>query len=68
MSTLLTLREAAAFLRCSCRSIQRRVREPKSKLPAVKIGGKWLFDSADLQNWLERKKDETKNIYQREAA
>jgi excisionase family DNA binding protein len=52
-SPLLTLRETAAFLRQSERSIRRKV--AAGDLPAIRLGGPGTplrFDSRELESWL----------------
>jgi excisionase family DNA binding protein len=52
-SPLLTLRETAAFLRQSERSIRRKV--AAGELPAIRLGGPGnplRFDSRELESWL----------------
>lgn len=46
------LREIAAALRCSEKSVLRYVAQ--YGLPAGKIGGRWCADEARLREWLER--------------
>jgi excisionase family DNA binding protein len=50
MPDVLTLREAAAFLRLSERSLYDLARA--RKVPAAQVGGKWLFPRARLERWL----------------
>lgn len=50
MPDVLTLREAAAFLRLSERSLYDLARA--RKVPAAQLGGKWLFPRARLERWL----------------
>jgi excisionase family DNA binding protein len=50
MPDVLTLREAAAFLRLSERSLYELARA--RRVPAVQLGGKWLFPRARLERWL----------------
>ena len=50
MPDVLTLREAAAFLRLSERSLYELART--QRLPAAQIGGKWLFPRRQLERWL----------------
>ncbi|WP_149539600.1 helix-turn-helix transcriptional regulator [Siccirubricoccus phaeus] len=47
---VLTLREAAAFLRLSERSLYEMARQ--RRLPAAQLGGKWLFPRRLLEAWL----------------
>lgn len=46
------LREIAAALHCSEKSVLRYVAQ--YGLPAGKIGGRWCADEARLREWLER--------------
>lgn len=50
MPDVLTLREAAAYLRLSERSLYDLARA--HRLPAVQLGGKWLFPHKQLAAWL----------------
>lgn len=50
MPDILTLREAAAFLRLSERSLYDLARG--RRVPAAQVGGKWLFPRALLERWL----------------
>ncbi|MGX9961699.1 substrate-binding domain-containing protein [Roseomonas sp. F4] len=50
MPDVLTLKEAAAFLRLSERALYDLARA--KRLPAVQLGGKWLFPRLSLQRWL----------------
>jgi excisionase family DNA binding protein len=50
MEDVLTLKEAAAFLRCSPDTVKRRARA--GLLPASKIGRQWRFRRRDLDEWL----------------
>jgi excisionase family DNA binding protein len=50
MQEVLTLQEAADFLRCSPDTVKRKARA--GELPASKIGRVWRFRRADLDEWL----------------
>ena len=50
MHDVLTLNEAASFLRCSPDTVKRRARE--GRLPASKIGREWRLRRQDLDAWL----------------
>jgi putative molybdopterin biosynthesis protein len=52
---VLTLREAAAFLRLSERALYDLARG--RRVPAAQLGGKWLFPRAMLERWLARQAD-----------
>lgn len=55
MPDVLTLREAAAFLRLSERSLYELARG--RRVPAAQLGGKWLFPRAQLERWLAAQAD-----------
>jgi excisionase family DNA binding protein len=55
MPDVLTLREAAAFLRLSERSLYDLARS--RRVPAAQLGGKWLFPRAQLERWLTAQAD-----------
>ena len=50
MQEVLTVQEAAQFLRCSPDTVKRQARA--GRLPASKIGRAWRFRRADLDQWL----------------
>jgi len=50
MPDILTLREAASFLRLSERSLYELARN--RRVPGAQLGGKWLFPRARLERWL----------------
>lgn len=50
MPDVLTIKEAAAFLRLSERSLYELARG--GRVPAAQIGGKWLFPRRQLERWL----------------
>ena len=52
MSDIMTLKEAATWLRLSERALYDLARQ--RRLPAVQLGGKWLFPRAALGAWLAR--------------
>lgn len=55
MPDVLTLREAAAYLRLSERSLYDLARG--RRLPAAQLGGKWLFPRRKLEAWLSAQAD-----------
>lgn len=55
MPDVLTLKEAAAYLRLSERSLYELARG--RRLPAAQLGGKWLFPRAQLERWLAAQAD-----------
>ena len=55
MPDVLTLREAATYLRLSERSLYELARG--GRLPAAQIGGKWLFPRPTLERWLSAQAD-----------
>jgi excisionase family DNA binding protein len=54
-SKILTLAEAAAFLRLGERSLYELART--RKIPCTRVGGKWLFERALLEAWLRKRTD-----------
>jgi excisionase family DNA binding protein len=55
MPDVLTLREAAAYLRLSERSLYELARA--RRVPAAQLGGKWLFPRERLERWLSAQAD-----------
>ncbi len=55
MPSILTLREAAEFLRLSERSLYDLARA--HRVPAAQLGGKWLFPRSQLERWLTTQAD-----------
>ena len=55
MHDVLTLREAAEFLRLSERSLYDLARS--HRVPAAQLGGKWLFPRTQLERWLTAQAD-----------
>ncbi len=52
---LLTLKEAAEYLRMHKGSLYRLLESGKIDLPAIKLGGKWLFNLESLNRYLKEK-------------
>jgi excisionase family DNA binding protein len=57
---LLTLKEAADYLRMHKGSLYRLLESGKTDIPAIKLGGKWLFNLESLNKYLLEK--ETNHI------
>ena len=55
MPDVLTLKEAAAYLRLSERSLYELART--RRVPAAQLGGKWLFPRTQLERWLAAQAD-----------
>ena len=55
---LLTLKEAADYLRMHKGSLYRLLESGKIDLPAIKLGGKWLFNLESLNHYLMTKEQE----------
>lgn len=55
MPDVLTLPEAASYLRLSERSLYDLARA--RRVPAAQLGGKWLFPRARLEAWLAAQAD-----------
>ena len=52
---ILTLREVAAYLKLAEKTAYRLASE--GKLPGFKVGGSWRFKREDLEEWIEKQKD-----------
>lgn len=52
---LLTLKEAAEYLRMHKGSLYRLLESGKIDIPAIKLGGKWLFNLDSLNHYLMQK-------------
>lgn len=52
---LLTLKEAADYLRMHKGSLYRLLENGKTDIPAIKLGGKWLFNLESLNKYLSEK-------------
>lgn len=52
---LLTLKEAAEYLRLHKGSLYRLLESGKTDIPAIKLGGKWLFNLESLNRYLIEK-------------
>ena len=52
---LLTLKEAADYLRMHKGSLYRLLESGKTDIPAIKLGGKWLFNLESLNKYLTEK-------------
>ena len=55
---LLTLKEAAEYLRMHKGSLYRLLESGKIDLPAIKLGGKWLFNLESLNQYLMTKEQQ----------
>lgn len=53
MGPYLTPQEVAAVLRISVKSLYRWARDPKARLPVVRIGGSLRFSRPSLERWLQ---------------
>lgn len=52
---LMTLKEAADYLRMHKGSLYRLLESGKTDIPAIKLGGKWLFNLDSLNKYLAEK-------------
>ena len=52
---LLTLKEAAEYLRMHKGSLYRLLASGITDIPAIKLGGKWLFNLESLNKYLTEK-------------
>jgi len=55
---LMTLKEAAEYLRMHKGSLYRLLESGKTDIPAIKLGGKWLFNLESLNRYLTEKEME----------
>jgi excisionase family DNA binding protein len=55
---LLTLKEAAEYLRMHKGSLYRLLESGKIDLPAIKLSGKWLFNLESLNHYLMTKEQQ----------
>jgi excisionase family DNA binding protein len=55
---LLTLKEAAEYLRMHKGSLYRLLESGKIDIPAIKLGGKWLFNLDSLNHYLMMKEQD----------
>ncbi len=55
---LLTLKEAAEYLRMHKGSLYRLLESGKIDIPAIKLGGKWLFNLESLNQYLMTKEQQ----------
>ncbi|MEW6522831.1 MAG: helix-turn-helix domain-containing protein [Bacillota bacterium] len=60
MKHLLTIEEAAEYLRVTPATIYRWCRS--GKLPAIKVGKQWRLSVNDLKDWLEQQKDDEPGV------
>jgi len=52
---ILTLKELAAYLKPAEKTAYKLAAE--GKLPGFKVGGSWRFKEADIERWIEEKKN-----------
>lgn len=55
---ILTLKEVAEYLKLAEKTAYRLAAE--GKLPGFKAGGSWRFKAADIERWIEDKKEANK--------
>ncbi len=51
-STILTIRQAAALLRCHTSTLYRLVK--RGEIPAFRLGGSWRFNLDVLERWMRK--------------
>lgn len=56
---ILTLKEVAAYLKLAEKTAYKLAAE--GKLPGFKVGGSWRFKTADIERWIEEKKNKEAN-------
>jgi excisionase family DNA binding protein len=57
MENLMTIEEAAAYLRVGKKTIYRLLK--RGKIPATKVGRQWRFNKSSIDEWLSKKPAET---------
>ncbi|MBX9726628.1 MAG: helix-turn-helix domain-containing protein [Rickettsiales bacterium] len=55
---LITIKEVADFLQIAEKTVYRLAAE--GKIPAFKVGGAWRFNRKEIQNWLEKQRNDKK--------
>ncbi len=61
--SLMTLAEAAQFLRLNPRTLEAWARGPSPRVPVIRLGRRVLFDRGALEEWLR-----TRTVRPRDAA
>ena len=59
--SLMTFKEALAFLRISDRTLRTMVYS--RQIPFHKVGVKYLFDRIEIESWLLKKRNEHTGVY-----
>lgn len=55
---LITIKEVADFLHIAEKTIYRLAAE--GKIPAFKVGGSWRFKRKEIEDWLEKQRNDKK--------
>jgi excisionase family DNA binding protein len=53
---LITIKEVADFLQIAEKTIYRLAAE--GKIPAFKVGGSWRFKRKEIEDWLEKQRND----------
>lgn len=53
---LITIKEVADFLQIAEKTIYRLAAE--GKIPAFKVGGSWRFNRKEIEEWLEKQRND----------
>ena len=53
---ILTIKEVADYLKLTERTLYRLVQE--GRVPGFKVGNSWRFKRADIEDWIERQKEQ----------
>ncbi len=56
---ILTIKDVAIYLKLAEKTAYKLVAE--GKLPGFKVGGSWRFKQADIEQWIEEKKNKDAN-------
>lgn len=59
MSEFMTVRDVAEYLNVDAKTVYRIVK--RGDLPGFKVGGTWRFKKSDIDEWVEKQKQEARN-------
>ncbi|MGA7677891.1 MAG: helix-turn-helix domain-containing protein [Dehalococcoidia bacterium] len=65
MVELLTTKEVARYLKLRPETVLRKVK--KGEIPAIKIGGRFRFDTNQIDKWLSHSSTSKKRVLVKEA-
>ena len=59
---LMTLKNVAAMLSLSTRTIRSYVHDPVDPLPAYRVGAKFLFEVSEVKAWIARRRVASRDV------